>query len=52
MLLNIYLGTTAINWITVFIYGTACDRKLKRKGYKYVEDKFKLCIRDKERWSV
>ena len=39
MLLNIYLGTTAINWITVFIYGTACDRKLKRKGYKYVEDK-------------
>lgn len=39
MLLNIYLGTTAISWATVFIFSNACEEKLKRKGYKFVEEK-------------
>lgn len=39
MLLNIYLGTTAINWITVFIFSVACGKKLKRDGYKFVKEK-------------
>lgn len=39
MLLNIYLGTTAISWATVFIFSAACEKKLKREGYKVVKEK-------------
>lgn len=39
MLLNIYLGTTAISWATVFIFSAACKKKLKREGYKFVKEK-------------
>lgn len=39
MLLNIYLGTTAVSWATVFIFGAACEKKLKREGYKFVKPK-------------
>lgn len=38
MLLNIYLGTTAISWATTFIFSTACEKKLKREGYKFVKE--------------
>lgn len=38
MLLNIYLGTTAISWATVFIFSAACEKKLKREGYKIVKE--------------
>lgn len=36
MLLNIYLGTTAASWVTMFIFGAACERKIRRDGYKFV----------------
>lgn len=39
MLLNIYLGTTAISWATVFMFSAACEKKLKREGYKFVREK-------------
>ncbi len=39
MLLNIYLGTTAISWVIAFIFTAACEIKLKREGYKFVEEK-------------
>lgn len=39
MLLNIYLGTTAISWATILIYGVACKMKIKRDGYKSVDRK-------------
>lgn len=39
MLLNIYLGTTAVSWATVFIFSAACKKKLKREGYKFVKPK-------------
>lgn len=39
MLLDIYLGTTAISWATVFIFSAACVKKLKREGYKFVKEK-------------
>ena len=39
MLLNIYLATTAISWATIFISSAACVKKLKREGYKYIEEK-------------
>jgi len=39
MLLNIYLGTTAVSWAIVFICGAACSKKLKREGYKVVDSK-------------
>lgn len=42
MLLNIYLGTTAISWATIFIFSTACEKKLKREGYKIVKEKKSL----------
>ena len=38
MLLNIYLGTTAISWATTFIFSAACEKKLKREGYKFVKE--------------
>lgn len=38
MLLNIYLGTTAISWATVVIFSAACEKKLKREGYKFVKE--------------
>ena len=37
MLLNIYIGTTAASWAIVFLFNAACEKKLKRDGYKYVE---------------
>ena len=37
MLLNIYLGTTAVSWVIAFLFSAACEKKLKREGYKYVE---------------
>lgn len=40
MLLNIYLGTTAVSWTTVFILSAACEKKLKREGYKFVKLSF------------
>ena len=42
MLLNIYLGTTAISWATVFIFSAACEKKLTREGYKFVKEKKSL----------
>ena len=39
MLLNIYLGTTAISWAVIFIFRAACQKNLKRKGYKFVKKK-------------
>ena len=42
MLLNIYLGTTAISWATIFIFSAACKKKLKREGYKFVKEKKSL----------
>lgn len=42
MLLNIYLGTTAISWATIFIFSAACEKKLKREGYKFVKEKKSL----------
>lgn len=36
MLLNIYLGTTAASWVTMFIFGAACERKIIRDSYKFV----------------
>lgn len=39
MLLNIYLGTTAVSWAVVFIFSVACGKKLKREGYKIVKEK-------------
>ncbi len=39
MLLNIYLGTTAISWATVFIFSAAFEKKLEREGYKFVKEK-------------
>lgn len=38
MLLNIYLGTTAISWATTFIFSVACVKKFKREGYKFVKE--------------
>lgn len=37
MLLNIYLGSIAINLATTYIACAACEKKLKREGYKIVE---------------
>lgn len=42
MLLNIYLGTTAISWAITFIFSAACEKKLKREGYKFVKEKKSL----------
>ena len=42
MLLNIYLGTTAISFATAFIFGAAWEEKLKRDGYKFVKEKESL----------
>ena len=39
MLLNIYLGTTAVSWAIVFIFSAACEKKFKREGYKIVKQK-------------
>ena len=39
MLLNIYLGTTAISWIVTIIFSIASEKKIKRDGYKFVEEK-------------
>ena len=39
MLLNIYLGTTAISWAVTFIFSNAYDKKIKREGYKFVKEK-------------
>ena len=39
MLLNIYLGTTAISWATVLIFSVAIANKLEREGYKLVKVK-------------
>ena len=39
MLLNIYLGTTAVSWAIAFIFSVVCEKKLKRKGYKFVKPK-------------
>ena len=38
MLLNIYLGTTAISWATVLLTSIATTNKLKRKGYTFVKE--------------
>jgi len=32
MLFNIYLGTTAISWATIFIFSVACEKKIKKRG--------------------
>lgn len=37
MLLNIYLVTTAINWVVTITCSVACKKNLKRKGYKFVK---------------
>lgn len=37
MLLKIYIGTTAVSWAIVFLFNAACEKRLKREGYKYVE---------------
>jgi hypothetical protein len=43
MLLNIYLGTTAVSFATTFLFSAAYEKKLKRQGYKIVkENKFLL----------
>ena len=39
MLLNIYLGTTAVSWVIAFLFSAACEKKLKREGYKFVKPK-------------
>lgn len=39
MLLYFYLGTTAVNLITVFIFNALCQKRLKRDEYKYVKPK-------------
>lgn len=39
MLLNIYLGTTAISWATLLIFSVAIANKLEREGYKFVKVK-------------
>ena len=39
MLLNIYLGTTAISWATLLIFSVAIANKLEREGYKYIKVK-------------
>ena len=39
MLLNIYLGTTAASIIVTLIYTVACEKKLKRMGYKFKKEK-------------
>lgn len=38
MLLNIYLGTTAVSFATTFLYTAAFSKKLKREGYKFVKE--------------
>lgn len=37
MLLNLYLGTTAVSWATVLIYAVAIAKKAEREGYKTVK---------------
>ena len=39
MLLNIYLGTTAVSWATTLIFSVACINKLEREGYKFIKEK-------------
>lgn len=39
MLLNIYLGTTAVSWAITFISSAASIKKLERKGYRFVKPK-------------
>lgn len=39
MLLNIYLGSIAISFSVTSIFGSACSKKLKREGYKFVSGK-------------
>ena len=39
MLLNIYLGTTAVSWAIVLIFSAAGGKKLKREGYNLVNPK-------------
>ncbi len=39
MLLNMYLGTTAISWAIAFTFAVTCNKKLEKKGYKFVEKK-------------
>lgn len=39
MLLNIYLGATAINCAVNFVFANAWEKKLKREGYKFVKEK-------------
>ena len=39
MLLSIYLGTTAVSWVTFLLFSVAGEKKLKRDGYKFVKPK-------------
>ena len=38
MLLNIYLGTTGINWAVLLLYSNNYIKGLEKKGYKFVKD--------------
>ena len=42
MLLNLYLGTTAVSWAILGIYTAAMNQRLKRKGYEEVKEEKKL----------
>ena len=39
MLLNIYLGTTAISWLTLLMVNVAFAGRVKREGYKLINPK-------------
>lgn len=39
MLLKIYLGTTAISWVTTFTFLTTYKKRLDREGYKFINER-------------
>lgn len=38
MLLNLYLGSTAVSWAILGVYTVALNQRLKRKGYEEVKE--------------
>ena len=42
MLLNLYLGSTAVSWAILGVYTVALNQRLKRKGYEEVKEEKKV----------
>ena len=42
MLLNVYLGSTAISWASVILFAVASGKRLEREGYKEIKTKKSL----------